>query len=124
MCDAFVFPGGRDIDPTLYGREKNGARGIRPEYDRYLLIAMRAIFETRKPILGICKGMQLLNVAHGGTMKQDVDEITHHFQPERGYEHIDTALIVERDSFLTSLFASGKIRINSIHHQAIETLGI
>jgi putative glutamine amidotransferase len=123
MCAAFIFPGGPDIDPTLYGEEKKWALGISPDYDRYLLWAMREIFSTEKPILGICKGMQLLSIAHGGTMKQDIDEHLYHFQPERGYEHIDTALIIEPDSFLSPLFASGQIRINSIHHQAIADLG-
>jgi putative glutamine amidotransferase len=123
MCDAFVFPGGPDIDPTLYSMEKSGSRGISPDYDRYLLSAMQAIFSTQKSILGICKGMQLMNIAHGGTMKQDIEEHLYHFQPERGYEHIDTAVIVDPESFLSPLFLSGHIRINSIHHQAIETLG-
>jgi putative glutamine amidotransferase len=67
--------------------------------------------------------MQLINIAYGGTMKQDLDEHLYHFQPERGYEHIDTAVIIESDSFLSPLFASGQIRINSIHHQAIASLG-
>jgi putative glutamine amidotransferase len=89
MCDAYIFPGGSDIDPSLYGHMKSGARGIAPEYDRYLFSSMRRVFETRKPILGICKGMQLLNVSHGGTLKQDLEEQTYHFQPERGYEMID-----------------------------------
>lgn len=65
---------------------------------------MRKIFKTRKPILGICKGMQLLNIAHGGTLKQDIEEITHHFQPERGYECIDSVKEIPHDSFLGKIF--------------------
>ena len=99
-CDGFIFPGGPDIDPALYHESIHGARGIVPDYDRYLIDAMRRIFDTHKPILGICKGMQLLNVAHGGTLYQDIDEHTYHFQGERGYEKIDTIEIIEMDSFL------------------------
>jgi putative glutamine amidotransferase len=123
MCDAFIFPGGQDIDPSLYGRDMDGARNTIPGYDHYLLSSMEKITKAKKPILGICKGMQLLNVYHGGTLKQDIDENTYHFQPERGYEKIDEIHIEGDDSFLGKLYASKKLRINSIHHQAVETLG-
>jgi gamma-glutamyl-gamma-aminobutyrate hydrolase PuuD len=59
----------------------------------------------------------------GGTLKQDVDESTYHFQPERGYEKIDEIQIEGDESFLGKLYASKKLKINSIHHQAVETLG-
>ncbi len=123
ICDAFIFPWGQDIDPSLYGRESNGARHTVPGYDRYLLSSMKKIIQTRKPILGICKGMQLLNVCHWGTLKQDVEEHAYHFQPERGYEKIDEVTIVVEESFLGRLYVSKKLKINSIHHQAVETLG-
>ena len=122
MCDAYVFPGGPDIDPSLYGHEKHGARGVVPEYDRFLLSAMRRIFESGKPILGICKGMQLLNIAHGGTLKQDIEEITHHFQPERWYEEIDSVRVISA-SFLETIYERSTIEVNSIHHQAVDSLG-
>ncbi len=123
MCDAFVFPWGPDIDPSLYGRDMQWARNTIPAYDRYLMNSMGKIAETKKPLLGICKGMQLLNVYHWGSLKQDVEENTYHFQPERGYEEIDEIVIVEEDSFLGKLYTSKQLRINSIHHQAVETLG-
>ncbi len=122
-CDGFIFPGGPDIDPSLYGKEKSGARGISPEYDRYLLMAMKKIFLTKKPILGICKGMQLLNIAHGGTLKQDIEEVSYHFQPERGYEHIDSLTLMPWESFLRKIFQNDPLSINSIHHQAVERVG-
>ena len=122
MCDAYIFPGGPDIDPSLYGHARNGARGVVPEYDRYLLSSMRKVFETKKPILGICKGMQMLNIAHGGTLKQDVEEQVYHFQPERGYEMIDRICAWE-DSFLHEVYETREIEINSIHHQAVDSLG-
>lgn len=84
---------------------------------------MEKISKTKKPILGICKGMQLLNIYHGGTLKQDLEEITHHFQPERGYEKIDEIHIEIEDSFLRMVYENTHIHINSIHHQAVETLG-
>lgn len=123
MCDAFIFPGWQDIDPSLYGRDMNGAKNTIPGYDHYLFSSMEKITKVKKPILGICKGMQLLNVYHGGTLKQDVEENTYHFQPERGYEKIDEITIEKEDSFLGKLYASKKLKINSIHHQAVDTLG-
>lgn len=121
-CDAFIFPGGQDIDPSLYGRDMDGARGTIPGYDRFLLSQVEKITKANKPIFGICKGMQLLNVYHGGTLKQDVEENTYHFQPERGYEKIDE-IRIEDNSFLSVLYVSKKLKINSIHHQAVDTLG-
>ncbi len=122
MCERFVFPGGPDIDPSLYGREISGARGIVPGYDRWLLGAMDEIMRRQKPILGICKGMQLMNIALWGTLTQDVEEHTHHFQMERWYEKIDTVTIME-SSFLTKVYDTPTLAVNSIHHQAVENLG-
>ena len=122
ICDAYIFPGGPDIDPSLNSRETAGARGVVADYDRFLLSAMQQVFERRKPVLGICKGMQLMNIAHGGTLKQDIEEMTYHFQPERGYERVDTIEIVGEDSFLANLYGDS-LGVNSIHHQAIENLG-
>ncbi|GAB0174277.1 MAG: gamma-glutamyl-gamma-aminobutyrate hydrolase family protein [Candidatus Altimarinota bacterium] len=122
LSDAFIFPGGQDIDPSLYGRDMDGARGTIPSYDRFLLSSMEEITKNNKPILGICKGMQLINVYHGGTLKQDLEENTYHFQPERGYEKIDE-IHIEDDTFLSALYVSKKLKINSIHHQAVDSLG-
>jgi putative glutamine amidotransferase len=122
ICDAFIFPGWPDIDPNLYGQSPSWASGVVPGYDRFLLSSMQAISKTQKPILGICKGMQLLNIAHGGSLKQDIEENTHHFQPERGYERLDS-VIFWKDSFLREIYPEGVTGINSIHHQAVDVLG-
>jgi putative glutamine amidotransferase len=84
---------------------------------------MHAIFESGKPILGICKGMQLLNIGHGGTLKQDIDENTYHFQPERGYEKVDTIEILWEDSWLAQIYPKRHLEVNSIHHQALDEVG-
>lgn len=122
MCDAFIFPGGPDIDPTLYNQSVSWARGIVPGYDRFLLSAMNKIFEVSKPILGICKGMQLLNVACGGTLNQDIEENVYHFQPERWYEKIDTISILHAESFLWKIYKNKTLKVNSIHHQSVWVL--
>lgn len=83
---------------------------------------MHTIIETtEKPILGICKGMQLLNVAHGGSLIQDITGSLEHNQGNRRYDFVDTASITD-ESFLADIFGS-EARINSIHHQAVGVLG-
>lgn len=121
-CSAFIFPGWSDIDPSLYGQESAWARGANIEYDRFLYSAMEKITLLSKPVLGICKGMQLINIVHGGTLKQDVEEYTHHFQPERGYDYVDE-IRLEANSFLEMLYKRDSLSTNSIHHQAVDRLG-
>ncbi|MBC7498372.1 gamma-glutamyl-gamma-aminobutyrate hydrolase family protein [Candidatus Gracilibacteria bacterium] len=121
ICDGFVFPGGADIDPSLYHQDYLGAYDCILDGDLWLASAMRGVMDTGKPILGICKGMQLLNVAHGGDLIQDIVGSDIHNQAHRRYECVDMARIVS-GGFVDTVFGDD-IGINSIHHQAIGTLG-
>ncbi|MDD2917243.1 MAG: gamma-glutamyl-gamma-aminobutyrate hydrolase family protein [Candidatus Gracilibacteria bacterium] len=120
--DAFIFPGGIDIDPSLYGEELNGSTGIVTKNDEFLLNFMKKIIESGKPILGICKGMQLMNIYFGGKLIQHLPNADFHDQYERQFESVDTAIVVE-DSFLHSVFSTRELPINSLHHQAVSALG-
>ncbi|MBP9779073.1 gamma-glutamyl-gamma-aminobutyrate hydrolase family protein [Candidatus Gracilibacteria bacterium] len=120
--DAFIFPGGIDIDPAIYGEELNGSIGMVTKNDEFLLNFMQSIIESGKPILGICKGMQLMNIYFGGKLIQHLPNADFHDQYERQYESVDTA-IVEMESFLHGVFSTRELPINSLHHQAIATLG-
>ena len=72
-CDGFLFPGGADINPKLYGREiQQGCGKTNPVRDDFELPLIIATLAAHKPVLCICRGMQLLNIAQGGTLTQDI----------------------------------------------------
>src|SRR2546423_14966140 len=68
--DGIMFTGGSDVDPALYGDTPHGATRVRPQRDRAEVLLMRAAVEAGKPLLGICRGMQLMAVAYGGRLPQ------------------------------------------------------
>lgn len=73
LCDGFLFPGGEDVDPAVYGQARSEACGpSRPERDAFEAALLRAAVAADKPLLGICRGNQMLNVALGGTLVQDI----------------------------------------------------
>lgn len=75
--DGLLIPGGPDVDPALYGEEPHpGTRAMTPDADRAELALIRAALDAELPVLAICRGMQLLNVLHGGTLHQHLPEIT------------------------------------------------
>lgn len=131
MADGFVFTGGSfDIDPTLYGADQRHetvtTKQQRTAFEWKLL---QLAYGQEKPILGICGGMQLLNVVLGGTLIQHIpDEVSNclpHEQPnprtEPGHEieiYEDTLL----HRLVNSVMVQGKIPVNSAHHQAIKTI--
>ena len=126
--DALVLQGGADVAPQTYGETP-----IDPRWqgdvvrDRYELSLLRAFLAQKKPVLGVCRGAQLLNVAFGGTLYQDIAT-----QCLAAHPHVDTELYdqLEHDvtflqgSALTALYpTSSQLRVTSIHHQAVAVLG-
>lgn len=115
-CDALLLPGGGDIDPKLYGQENRGSAGIQEERDRLEAEAFRIFAERGRPIFGVCRGAQMVNVMLGGTLHQDIpghrqegnDELRH------GSHTVDPLLI--------SLYGERFI-VNSTHHQSVDRLG-
>lgn len=126
-CQGVCFTGGIDIDPKRYNEEKmpccNITQDNRDEFDLAIFdIAMK----ENKPIMGICRGAQLINVALGGTLYQDIPtdiktDIMHK-QVEPKFEHSHTVKILENTP-LSKLFKEDEIKVNSFHHQAIKRLG-
>lgn len=124
--DGLVLQGGDDVAPHNYGQEP-----LRPEWagdavrDEYELALIQAFLERDRPILGICRGHQLLNVALGGSLFQDIT-----FQVEGALEHRDAEsyddnlhdVVLEPGSRLRELYGLEQARINSVHHQAIDGL--
>ncbi|MFI5765273.1 gamma-glutamyl-gamma-aminobutyrate hydrolase family protein [Streptomyces sp. NPDC051563] len=77
--DGLLIPGGPDVDPALYGEDPHpGTRAMTPDADRAELALIRAALDAELPVLAVCRGMQLLNVLHGGTLHQHLPEVTGH----------------------------------------------
>lgn len=127
FCDGLLFPGGEDMTPWYYDEEPLPVIGpFRPEIDDAWLKAGRYALENKIPMLGICKGHQTLNVLTGGSLYQDLslqdgERIQHLQKYNRTYltHHVE----VEEGTRLASLFGAGKLKTNSMHHQAVKRLG-
>jgi len=115
MCSGLIIAGrDRDINPKFYGEEPlEGLEYPEDPYEDELDFKLIELFEKNsKPILGICSGLQSLNIYHGGSLKQHIDD---HTSKENLVRHnID----IEENSFVHSLYGD-KTEVNSIHHQAI-----
>lgn len=120
--DGFILPGWGDIDPSLYGETANGAENPIKENDIFTLTFLREIIKKKKKVLGICRGMQLMNVEAGGNLVQHISNAEFHNQYEKQYEYIDS-IRIEAGSFLEKAFGKLEIPVNSIHHQSINNLG-
>ena len=127
FCDGLLFPGGEDMTPWYYDEEPLPVIGVfRPEIDDAWLKAGRYALKKRIPMLGICKGHQTLNVLMGGSLYQDLslqggEQIQHLQKLNRSYltHHVK----VEEGTRLAGLFGAGKLKTNSMHHQAVKKLG-
>jgi putative glutamine amidotransferase len=128
LADALVLPGGAfDIDPALYGEERHEKCGeLKPErtnLERALLVRAE---KKGIPILGVCGGMQLMNVSRGGTLWQDLDAQlgTPVGHQQKGPKHEAAhAVIVKHGSRLSTWVQGSDLPVNSTHHQAVKKLG-
>lgn len=124
MVDGLYLPGGVDVDPHLYGEEPLAGMGsFDPDWDAVDVVLAQAALERNMPILGICRGMQVLNVAAGGTLYQDIPSqvpgALKHSQkgPRWAASH---AVELDEDSRLAKTLGATELRINSYHHQAVK----
>ena len=118
--DGLLLPGGGDISPLRYGQENEGSRGIDPELDALQFAAADAFISACKPVFGICRGQQLINVFFGGTLVQDLPSATCHSSIAGTDLYHDSS--AAEGSFLSSVYGSS-FRINSSHHQAVDRPG-
>jgi putative glutamine amidotransferase len=127
LCDGFIFAGGADIEPCRYGEERHENLGETTPYrDQVEFLTFAEILKTRKPIMGICRGSQLINVALGGTLYQDIpSEIKSDLTHKQEHPHSEPAheANVVSGSLLHLIIGKSRININSLHHQAIKGLG-
>ena len=120
QCDGLILPGGLpDVDPSLYGEELAGSTNVDAELDRIQMGILTRAVKMGKPILGICRGSQILNVFFGGTLIQDIAHAEMHKYIE------DTELTHDVDNVVgswTEKLYGPHIRVNTKHHQAVGKL--
>lgn len=127
LIDALLLTGGDDLQPHLYGEEPHPALGTTtPARDHYELSLLHQAFALGLPILGICRGLQLINVAFGGTLYQDLPEqyplkdLLHSQDPPPHTATHPVSLVV--GTRLQTIFNEKELQANSLHHQAIRNL--
>lgn len=114
--DGLLLCGGGDVDPKFYNEEINGSTNIDIERDEIEFALMEAFLKAGKPIMGICRGHQLINIYFGGSLYQDLPEAEMH---KGGKAHEVKA---EQGSLLHSLYGES-FSVNSTHHQAVKKVG-
>jgi putative glutamine amidotransferase len=124
--DGVLFSGGADLSPLHYGEEP-----LRPAWegdpvrDAYELRLVRAARQLGLPLLGICRGAQLLNVALGGSLYQDINTLIPnsliHRCPTK-YDSLEHSVTISPDSWLSSLYTDSALVVNTVHHQAVKEL--
>lgn len=119
--DGLLLPGGWDVNPSRYGKTPVPQETIDDELDEIQFAVLARFLEAGKPVLGICRGHQLLNVAFGGTLIQDLPRAEKHRSLPTREDNIHPVRI-EEDSFLYRIYGSS-CTVNSSHHQGIEIPG-
>ncbi len=124
--DAVLIPGGGDVDPKHYGAARHPLTDrIDPERDTTELTLARWAFEDDRPLFGICRGHQVINVALGGTLVQDIPslmqtEITHYMPRSLPRDARGHTVSINPDSQLAGITGSTDLHVNSYHHQSVE----
>jgi putative glutamine amidotransferase len=121
--DGLVLTGGEDVDPALYGQSRHERLSTvnRPRDDTEIAL-VRAAREAGKPILAICRGPQLLNVALGGTLIQDIAACVPNALPHDSHDSRTARaheIIIEPDSRIAAAVGATRISVNSLHHQSV-----
>ena len=120
-CDGLLLPGGGDMDPAFYGQERIPACGepnlLRDAAEPKLL---RAFLAADKPVLGICRGIQVMNVVLGGTLYQDIKPFEH--VPHNDHWAKVHTVTVRRGTLLSRLLGQDTVLVNSQHHQAADRI--
>jgi putative glutamine amidotransferase len=126
LIDALLLTGGAgDLDPDLYGQEGHPTTGpVHEDRDAYELALARAVLEREMPTLGVCRGMQVLNLAYGGTLEQHVPDVVGHEE----HRHTpgtfaDHEVRLEPDSLAARAAGAERTAVKSHHHQGVREIG-
>ena len=118
--DGLILGGGNDVHPRYYGQEIDGADDFDDARDEREMDLAKAYIQARKPILGICRGGQLLNVAFGGTLIQHLACTNEHkVEGEEWHSH---GVVAKPNSVFEKMYGK-EFRVNSLHHQAVGEMG-
>lgn len=117
--DGLLLPGGGDIDPKLFGQLCDGTREFDPALDRVQLTILNDFVQGKKPVLGICKGMQLINIFFGGDLHQHLAQSPAH--EYKGSDQVHDTM-AKKGSFLAKLYGE-RFWVNSAHHQGVDAPG-
>jgi putative glutamine amidotransferase len=120
--DGFVIGGGNDIDPAIYGGDVSASRSIDPSRDAYELEILELAERRGLPVMGICRGAQLINVHRGGTLVSDLSDLRVHTS-NRGTLLPRKQVRIHPDTLLARLVGAERTKVNSLHHQAVERTG-
>lgn len=128
--DGLLIPGGGDVDPAFYHRPLDGGEPPDRELDEHQFAAIGAFVRAGKPILGVCRGHQVLNVYFGGTLIQDIPT---QYAPPGGGAPLNHSQVDDRDdahmthalpgSFVAGVYGMTELPVNTAHHQAVEIPG-
>ena len=121
MLDGLILAGGSDVDPGSYGAKPHDeTRDTRPERDRFEIALGTRALERDMPVLGICRGMQMMNVIQGGTLNQHLGRELHRHTPGVFADH---AVLLEPGSLAARVVGHERTEVKSAHHQGLEELG-
>lgn len=128
--DGIVLSGGTDVDPELFGQERHpsvNAAEIHRDRDAFEIALCRAVIERDMPMLAICRGAQVLNVAAGGTLIQDIRSMVpgaaDHDPGRARHEHAHEVALAPGTQLFEILGRKARVPVNSIHHQAVGSVG-
>lgn len=126
--DGLLLSGGGDIDPACYGAQTTSVvGGVDPARDAAELALAQWALDRQKPVFGICRGLQIMNVAQGGTLYRDISEHPaaqrHTFYPDYPFDLLSQEIQIVSTSRLARIVGATSLDINSLHHQACRELG-
>lgn len=126
--DGVLFTGGGDISPEMYGQpDHSSIEGIDPDRDQVELMMITQAIQKGLPLMGICRGLQIINVALGGDLYADILEqhaqpLKHQYYPDYPGEYLAHEVSIEQASMLVKVFPDARVPVNSLHHQGVRNL--